>query len=125
MITTDLSTIFGWDLSMFGWDPSIFGCGIFLLFLWLGPSLFVGCDPFFSVLARTFSANGWALLRLMAGPFLFFFLPGASLRLAGTFLGFFFGWDIFCFWLEPVLFLAGIFLFFGKAFVRILTFSTV
>ena len=35
----------------------------------------------------------------MAGPFLFFFLPGASLRLARTFLGFF--------WLGHFLFLAG------------------
>ena len=91
---------------MFGWDPSIFGCGIFLLFLWLGPSLFVGCDPFFSVLARTFSANGWALLRLMAGPFLFFFCLGPLYVWLGPFLVFFlagtfsvFGWSPFYFWL--------------------------
>ena len=61
----------------------------------------------------------------MAGPFLFFFFAWGLSTFGWDLSWFFFGWDIFCFWLEPVLFLAGIFLFFGKAFVRILTFSTV
>ena len=61
MITTDLSTIFGWDLSMFGWDPSIFGCGIF--------SYFFGWDLLY-LLAVTLSFLFWlGPFLLMAGPF--------------------------------------------------------